>query len=315
VRAVSCKEPIGHSDGATGDKADGFAKYLHVHARIVRNAQRNSQTKWGMVPGPYYFIDTNCGDGDNRCADAEFSLGSPLIFLQTMRVLGMDYEAHFIDREPANIERLRTIVGDDPHVRFYCADNESVIGDVLDLIPKRAMGMLYMDPNGVPQLELLERVSEERPKLDIMVRGNTVGIKRNLHYGVPRLVDIPQRVRKEYWLIRDVLAGDRWAWTFLIGANYKMHEWKGERFHFITTKEGQDILLKLDLTRPEYDATVSLQTEMFSAVRTRSDGLCERCGSAPATEMHHLWYGPEANPAKLIHVCHRCHCELEGKAS
>lgn len=48
------------------------------------------------------------------------------------------------------------------------------------------------------------------------------------------------------------------------------------------------------------------------AVRSRSGRICEQCKQAVATEPHHLRYGPDYDPSKVIHVCHQCHCALEG---
>jgi hypothetical protein len=52
---------------------------------------------------------------------------------------------------------------------------------------------------------------------------------------------------------------------------------------------------------------------MYESIEERSGGVCERCGLAPATDPHHLRYGPDPDPEKILHVCHPCHCELEGK--
>jgi hypothetical protein len=62
-----------------------------------------------------------------------------------------------------------------------------------------------------------------------------------------------------------------------------------------------------------------LRHPRFRAVRAiafkRANGRCERCG-AIATEVHHLRYPPWGEfdvPANLLVVCHKCHCQIEGK--
>jgi hypothetical protein len=48
----------------------------------------------------------------------------------------------------------------------------------------------------------------------------------------------------------------------------------------------------------------------------RSRGVCEKCGLAVVTEVHHLQYPPWGTvdvPENLLAVCHECHCRLHGK--
>lgn len=50
-------------------------------------------------------------------------------------------------------------------------------------------------------------------------------------------------------------------------------------------------------------------------VMDRSSGMCEKCGTAKATEVHHLKYpkwGTFDTPDNLISVCHQCHCKVHG---
>jgi hypothetical protein len=49
------------------------------------------------------------------------------------------------------------------------------------------------------------------------------------------------------------------------------------------------------------------------AVRNRSDGICERCGSAEATDMHHRKNRSQSgkwHPANIMHLCALCHVEI-----
>lgn len=57
-----------------------------------------------------------------------------------------------------------------------------------------------------------------------------------------------------------------------------------------------------------------LQHPLFRIVRAaamrRAKGICERCGKARASEVHHLQYpvwGAFDGPANLVAVCHDCH--------
>lgn len=76
-----------------------------------------------------------------------------------------------------------------------------------------------------------------------------------------------------------------------------------------------------ELVRPYKTYTEYLAHPRYKAVRQqaieRSRGTCERCHSAVATEVHHLrypkWGTFETDASGLLAVCHRCHCEVEGK--
>lgn len=48
-------------------------------------------------------------------------------------------------------------------------------------------------------------------------------------------------------------------------------------------------------------------------VADRSNGVCERCSRARATDMHHRKNRSQSgawSPSNLLHLCHRCHMEV-----
>lgn len=50
------------------------------------------------------------------------------------------------------------------------------------------------------------------------------------------------------------------------------------------------------------------------AVMTAAEWICQVCGVAPATEVHHRFYpawGAFDRPEYLLPVCHPCHCAIE----
>lgn len=49
-------------------------------------------------------------------------------------------------------------------------------------------------------------------------------------------------------------------------------------------------------------------------VEKRSAGMCERCGAARATDMHHrkLRRHGDHSPANLVHLCRTCHNWVHG---
>jgi hypothetical protein len=60
------------------------------------------------------------------------------------------------------------------------------------------------------------------------------------------------------------------------------------------------------LSHPEFRA-------VCNKVFERSGGICEWCGFRRATEPHHVQYckwGEFDTELNLLHVCHKCHCDL-----
>lgn len=52
------------------------------------------------------------------------------------------------------------------------------------------------------------------------------------------------------------------------------------------------------------------EAEARSAVYRRSQGMCERCGNAPAADWHHRKnrsQGGDWSPANGLHLCRPCH--------
>lgn len=67
------------------------------------------------------------------------------------------------------------------------------------------------------------------------------------------------------------------------------------------------------MTRPK-----TIPTTTQTAVRTRSQGLCEGCGQHPATELHHRRYRSRGGTHEVSNLLHLCgsgnHTGCHGKA-
>lgn len=297
----------GHSS-MTPDKQSGLSAMLALHMRVVGNVFHKN--RW--MHREYYYIDTNAGSGSNP---EEGVPGSPLIFLDRIKQFGYPWHAHFIECEAANVlmlkQRLNGECGNSIHVHHD--NNACVVPEILRHLPGKSFGLVYMDPNGTPNWELLTTVSKERPKLDILIRCPTRVLKRTRYQGAPSLVDGMKMVGKEAWLIREPIHGDRHDWTFLFGADYGFGEWGKERFYRTNSNKGKELLERLHYTKPEIEEMHQCMLFVEQAVKDRSGGVCERCGEAPATEIHHKKgsYG-QMDPLKRVHLCNACHCIVEG---
>lgn len=297
---------------ATPDKEDGFGKYISLHCKIVK-AVFDKKNRRGWFPRKkYLYIDTNAGSGDN----GPLGEGSPVLFLKAVKEYRLEYQAHFIEREQANAESLRSITND-PRVIVHEGDNSELIKLIVPEIPKDIYGLAYHDPNGCPDLMLIGYIAENLKKVDIMIRVNAAAMKRTRiawrDKDKPFLADIINGVKKENWIIREPLSNDKWQWIFLFGTNYTdWGAWKKERFYRVDSPKGQDILERLNYTTEELAQIRQPMFEMFNAVKERSGGICEVCLEKKATEVHHLRYDASHDPSKVLNICHECHCIKEG---
>lgn len=313
---------IGFSN-CTADKQDGLAKFFRMHIPMVRAVFKNAAAnKNNHAFQKYIFVDTNAGDGANR----HYGEGSPVIFLRAIIRAKMPFRAFFIEREKANVESLREIVrtmGVEDSVEVLEGDNRELFPAVVRKIQQEAgrkttYGLIYKDPNGAPDLDLLKYASLHLPKIDLLVRMPTRVLKRKANApqcSSYRLIDFVKTVEKQDWIIRDTFALDKHHdWTFLFGSNYKTGDWKKERFFALDSEKGQEILERLGQTKKERFELAQDHFAYRAEAKKRNGGMCEMCETAKATELHHLHYGPSHDPKKLIHICHDCHCKLEKKA-
>jgi len=314
---------IGYSN-CTQDKQDGLRKFIGFHINIVSAVWKNAVSKGYGHPYPYIYIDTNAGDGATRNSEP----GSPVIFLQAAMRKNIPFKAFFIERNKANVEKLRTVVSEfnaERNVEIFEGDNAEIIPELINRLNelyktrKPLYGLLYKDPNGEPNLEMLKAVAvnQKTKYLDLLLRIPTRVLKRKANApncGAHRLTEFITEIKKEHWLIREKYVYDKnHDWTFMFGINYRVNGWEKERFYSIGSEIGQKILEELGLTKKEREALHQTSFGWKDAARQRNGGICEMCKEKPATELHHLRYGPERDPRKVIYICHACHCFLEGK--
>ena len=118
-------------------------------------------------------------------------------------------------------------------------------------------GLIYYDPNGRPDWEAITHLSKNPAlsKFDILIRYNAMAEKRNHQNTGKLLLDYLVSVKKQHWMIRDILPGERWQWTFLLGMNYKIRPWKSQRFHYIDSEEGNAILQKIANLKADFESS------------------------------------------------------------
>lgn len=291
--------PVG-SDGVgvsvfTETKQEHFRKIIRAHMDIVHAVVK----KHSWAENRYYFFDINCGPGIKDDED-----GSPVIFLEEIARIDIDYKAIFIDINPSNVESLKTVVHENGKVSIFCGDHAEILPRIIEddfgaSLHKDKYGMLYTDPNGIFNDELLTEFSIRFPRIDILINCPATAIKRVKNCSrcsdSRTLEERIGQIRKDNWIIRDKLTSSRYQWTFLLGSNWdSFPEFRNLEMYRINSPKGKVILddlnwtsrekreLKnLSLFEPRYESYEQyLKSADFMAVRKqvfqRSNGVCER---------------------------------------
>lgn len=293
---------IGHGN-CTASKQEGLSIILRQHIAIVKYIFAKPYIK----PKQYIYIDLYAGSGKNQEEDCD---GSPVIFLREA-IGNIDYRAFFIEVEPGNSIYLRAAVSFANHHEVILGDNRDVLPRILQSIPPKSYGLIYADPNGLLDFDLLADAAKKCPKLDVLIRYQAASYKRN-----GRTLSRENLLKiKSQWILRQ--PEDKHQWTFLFGTNYVDYKaWKTHGFYRWDDPIGIDIFNRLIYTREEL-ATLN-QMDLFpesvrSKVFKRSGGICEVCKTRQATEINHLSYQPPVDiPENMMAVCHQCHCKIHG---
>jgi len=241
----------GHSH-ATLDKAQGLSKLLSQHVNTVKVILE----KHPYFPQRYYFIDAYAGPGYNEEEQCD---GSPIIFLKTAKDRGIDYYAWFVEQDIESVRELRKRIEGYPDCEVSPHKNAQAVPTIARSLPENAYGLVYADPNGIPDFEMLSKVSriDELDKFDILIRYNAAAVKRNEFQTGERMLDHLRKINKKYWIIREIRPSDKWQWTFLLGTNWKgLKAWKSQGFLYAITPEGikpeaADIINELNYTKDE----------------------------------------------------------------
>lgn len=318
----------------TETKQEHFRMILRTQLLIVKAIFK----KYPYFMQKFHYFDINAGAGMSKGRP-----GSPLIFLDEIALAGLDYSAVFIDRDTENIRQLYELTKAEKNIQLICGEHAEVLPQLFVNDNKRRFGLLYTDPNGIFNAELLQEFSQQPcfQATDILINCPASAVKRVKNS--PKcddnrcLQDRLSIIDKKFWLVRDALKNSTWQWTFLLGTNWT----KFPEFHRIgmvkmESERGREIFERLNFTSMErmsrhqaglfdtkflsYDDY--LRSAEFSVIRKqvfqRANGVCEVCHKQHATEPHHIkysnWHDGELDtPANLVAVCHPCHCKIHHK--
>jgi hypothetical protein len=297
---------IGQGD-CTIEKENIFRALLGQHIAIVREVLGNEKNYWASRE--YVYIDLYAGSGRNEEVECD---GSPVIFLKTIKDK-LRYKAHFVEKRADNCKALREVTLLYNSCTIYEGDNKDVLPGILKSVPPKSYGLVYVDPNGIADWDLIYQVTEN-PKykfMDILLYLSATSYKR----ARTPVDNFLNKVSKSNWIIREPVWHDQW--TFLFGTNYlNYNPWKSLKMHKLKSIKGQVFYNTICHTTNELKAVNQLSYLLKTpnqVVRERSQGICERCNWNDVTEVHHKSYPPVDTPDNLIAVCHQCHCKIHGK--
>ena len=240
---------MGYS-GVTPIKQKHFREVLAAHLKITQHVIDRWRRNGHKHDHKYNYYDLTAGAG----YDENDNPGSPIIFLQMIKNMDMPYNAVFLEENKKHAEELQNVVNQKAWVinSDYC--NELMKCD--DRLHKRKFGLLYVDPNGIFDVESIKYFTNifTYATIDILINCNSTAIKRvrisSRHQEKRTLYERMVEIKKTKWLVRK--PEGKHQWTFLLGTNMrKFPEFKKINFVDLNSDEGQDIFNYINLTKSE----------------------------------------------------------------
>lgn len=251
---------------ATASKQGILDAIVDQHVAVVSEIAKKYAARNWHFPG-YVYIDATAGCGDNVEVGV---IGSPRIFHTKIQASGLPYRCHLIDREPVNTQALQKIFSNDPCVQIYCGDHRTVLRDILQTLDERPFGILYFDPNGVPDFGLIEEVCKKQAfeKVDVLIRFSATAVKRvRGAFGRRSVKESLESIGKTNWLIGVGAHGDPWQSTFAFGLNHSISKYTRTGLYSIGSVRGESILRQINYTAKERESRLPGQTNLYEFSR------------------------------------------------
>ncbi|MCW5887879.1 MAG: three-Cys-motif partner protein TcmP [Anaerolineales bacterium] len=238
------REGVGQSD-YTPRKQQILQAILRMHISITQSVI----AKYAYYEREYLYLDCTAGPGlyGDR---GERITGSPVIFLQCAEEKTLAYTARFIEEDQRHARRLKRIVAG-------CKQRDVVVrpGSYDQELPRvgrigsgNQLGLLYIDPNGIPHWEPIKHILDANPKIEVLIHLSATALKRVP--GEPSLAEVLQILGKQHWLIRQPFKGDPQQWTFLLGSNTQLFgKYKKIDFYPLESPEAQAFFDRINLTK------------------------------------------------------------------
>lgn len=234
-------------------KQEHFRMIIKTHLRIARGVIHNWQQKGWRVDPSYHYFDITAGAGK----DGYGNIGSPLIFLEEIQQIDVPFKAIFIEQNPENLKKLQCDChAFREHIQLVCGNHSEILPGLFGRAKIRQFGLLYVDPNGVFDVDVLKLFSQQYcyDKIDILINCNGTAIKRERESSTctdnRTLEDRLREINKKYWIVREPYG--KAQWSFLLGTQWDAFpEFKNIHFYKLSSTKGKAFFDKVNFTTKE----------------------------------------------------------------
>ncbi len=202
----------------------------------------------------FEYFDLYAGPGRYCVPNGNDIDGSPVIFSRIIAQSGLSFRSYLFEQAPDNARQLRDC--NLPHSTIIEGDNLLGIRPFLRVTKTPRFGLIYADPKGVLNWQLLQWMSRMKryEKTDVLINiqaARGVKLHRTRYPDKFRMMtDELADIQKKHWLIREPYGKQQW--TFLFGTNWgDLPKWKKAGFHDIGSDSGRNILYELNFTNAE----------------------------------------------------------------
>ena len=245
-------------NGSVGQSDYTKVKQHHfsVIANTLLNVSKGVFQKYpGIYEGYYLYVDLYAGSGDNT----DNVPGSPIVFLESAKNAKVCTLPIFVEENEYSAKQLQDklfSIGAN-HFKVKNINNKQLVEMMIQEPPRKKIhGLVYLDPNGIPDFDLLSRLSKvgQYSKVDFLINCPATAIKRAIGSKKckqkSRLFEELETINKKNWIIREPIG--KWQWTFIIGTNWDAFpKFKKHCFWPMDSDEGKKIINKLSYNAQE----------------------------------------------------------------
>ena len=247
------KNTYGYSD-ATIPKQFDFEEIISTHINTTK-AILKKHIKWATDQN-YWYFDLNAGPGIDEDDKFGRKTGSPIIFLKKAITKKIPSKTIFYENDKKHYASLLNSISTltipnrlSLDIDTHNSSNEQLMR-YYTIPTEKSYGLIYHDPNGVPNFNLLSRFFKiNHPKIDLLINCPCTAIKR-IAYSSKKttknkfLNEFIDNVNKKHWLIREPYT--EWQWSMIIGSNWD-HFPNFKKLGFLNkdSPEGQELFKRL----------------------------------------------------------------------